>query len=141
MTKKHEKKSNILILKKSQNSNVILCKITQHTKGGETLVNVGEKIKTARIAKGLTQEQLGELLGLQKSAVAKYENGRVVNIKRSTLQKISEVLGIRPAELITDNTKMTVSENRQKLIELINSIPESKVEITLKMINSIIEND
>jgi len=141
MTKKHEKKSNILILKKSQNSNVILCKITQHTKGGETLVNVGEKIKTARIAKGLTQEQLGELLGLQKSAVAKYENGRVVNIKRSMLQKISEVLGIRPAELITDNTKMTVSENRQKLIELINSIPESKVEITLKMINSIIEND
>jgi len=141
MTKKHEKKSNILILKKSQNSNVILCKITQHTKGGETLVNVGEKIKTARIAKGLTQEQLGELLGLQKSAVAKYENGRVVNIKRSTLQKISEVLGIRLAELITDNTKMTVSENRQKLIELINSIPESKVEITLKMINSIIEND
>jgi len=110
-------------------------------KGGDVFVNIGEKIKTARIAKGLTQEQLGELLGLQKSAVAKYENGRVVNIKRSTLQKISEVLGIKPSELISDNTKMTVSENRQKLIELINSIPESKVEITLKMINSIIEND
>ena len=80
-------------------------------KGGDVFVNIGEKIKTARIAKGLTQEQLGELLGLQKSAVAKYENGRVVNIKRSTLQKISEVLGIRPAELITDNLQESQKRN------------------------------
>lgn len=65
-------------------------------------MTIGEKIKNARIAKGLTQADLGELLGVQKSAVAKYENGRIVNIKRSTLQKISDVLGIRPAELITD---------------------------------------
>ena len=70
-------------------------------KGGENM-NIGEKIKAARISKGLTQAELGELLGVQKSAIAKYENGRVVNIKRSTLQKISDVLGIRPAELISD---------------------------------------
>ena len=65
-------------------------------------MDIGEKIKNARLAKGLTQEALGDLLGVQKSAIAKYESGRVVNIKRSTLQKISEILGIRPAELITD---------------------------------------
>ncbi len=65
-------------------------------------MNIGEKIKNARISKGLTQAELGELLGVQKSAIAKYENGRVVNIKRTTLQKISNVLGIRPAELISD---------------------------------------
>lgn len=68
-------------------------------------MNIGEKIKNARLAKGLTQEALGELLGVQKSAIAKYESGRVVNIKRSTLQKISDILGIRPAELITDIEK------------------------------------
>ena len=63
-------------------------------------MNIGEKIKAARLAKGMTQEELGEILGVQKSAVAKYENGRIVNIKRSTLKKISDVLGIRPSELI-----------------------------------------
>lgn len=63
-------------------------------------MNVGEKIKAARIAKGMTQEELGKILGVQKSAIAKYENGRVVNIKRSTLKKISDVLGLRPSELI-----------------------------------------
>jgi repressor LexA len=63
-------------------------------------MDIGRKIKEARISKGYTQEELGNLIGVQKSAIAKYENGRVVNIKRSTLQKIAEVLNIRPSELI-----------------------------------------
>jgi transcriptional regulator with XRE-family HTH domain len=63
-------------------------------------MNIGEKIRAARLAKGMTQEELGEILGVQKSAVAKYESGRIVNIKRSNLKKISDVLGIRPSELI-----------------------------------------
>ena len=67
-------------------------------------MNIGQKIKTARIAKGLTQEELGKLVGVQKSAIAKYENGRVVNIKRSTLQKIAKELNIRPSELIFDSS-------------------------------------
>jgi transcriptional regulator with XRE-family HTH domain len=65
-------------------------------------MNIGEKIKVARLAKGMTQQELGEILGVQKSAIAKYENGRVVNIKRSTLKKISDILEIRPSELIFD---------------------------------------
>ena len=40
-------------------------------------MSIGKLIKDARIAKGLTQEELGELVGVQKSAIAKYENGRV----------------------------------------------------------------
>lgn len=64
-------------------------------------MDIGEKIKRARIAKGMTQEELGKILGVQKSAIAKYESGRVVNIKRSTLKTISEVLEIRPSELIS----------------------------------------
>ena len=65
-------------------------------------MNVGEKIRIARTSKGMTQEELGNALGVQKSAIAKYEKGRVVNIKRSTLKKISDVLGIAPSELIFD---------------------------------------
>ena len=65
-------------------------------------MNIGEKIRNARISKGMTQEELGNALGVQKSAIAKYEKGRVVNIKRSTLKKISDILGIAPSELIFD---------------------------------------
>ena len=65
-------------------------------------MGVGDKIRIARLNKGMTQEELGNALGVQKSAIAKYEKGRVVNIKRSTLKKISDILGIAPSELIFD---------------------------------------
>lgn len=65
-------------------------------------MTIGEKIKKARLKKGYTQEELGNLIGVQKSAVAKYEKGIVVNIKRSVLAKISKVLEIPPAELVGD---------------------------------------
>ena len=65
-------------------------------------MDIGDKIRNARISKGMTQEELGKALGVQKSAIAKYEKGRVVNIKRSTLKKLSDILGIAPSELIFD---------------------------------------
>ena len=66
-------------------------------------MELGQIIKDARIQKGLTQEELGNIVGLQKSAIAKYENGRVVNIKRSTLQKLAKALDLRGSDLIIEN--------------------------------------
>ena len=66
-------------------------------------MELGQKIKQARLHKGLTQEELGNIVGLQKSAIAKYENGRVVNIKRSTLQKLAKALDLRGSDLIIES--------------------------------------
>ena len=79
-------------------------------------MNIGEKIKKARLEKGYTQEELGNLIGVQKSAVAKYEKGRVVNIKRSVLAKISQVLEIPPVELVSDIEEKPV-ETANKLAD------------------------
>lgn len=83
-------------------------------------MNIGEKIRAARIAKGMTQEELGKKLGVQKSAIAKYESGRVVNIKRTTLKKISDVLEIRPAELIfTEEIEAAPVKTAERHFEII----------------------
>ena len=81
-------------------------------------MDVGMKIKQARMAKGMTQEELGEILGVQKSAVAKYENGRVVNIKRSTLKKIADVLEIPPFELVYDEETLRTQEKNDVLADI-----------------------
>ena len=65
-------------------------------------MNTSEKIKKLRIEKGLSQEALGQLVGVQRAAINKYEKGRVVNIKRSTLQKLADALGVSPADLLDD---------------------------------------
>jgi transcriptional regulator with XRE-family HTH domain len=66
-------------------------------------MEIGQKIKEARIAKGLTQAELGKLVDKQKSAIAKYESGRVKNIKRSTLQKLAVALDLRGSDLIIES--------------------------------------
>ena len=65
-------------------------------------MNTSEKIKKLRIEKGLSQEALGKLIGVQRAAINKYEKGTVVNIKRSTLQKLATALGVSPADLLDD---------------------------------------
>lgn len=82
-------------------------------------MDIGAKIKAARLAKGMTQEELGEILGVQKSAIAKYESGRVVNIKRSTLKKISDVLGIPPFELVFDESYQKMRKNNDILSDIV----------------------
>lgn len=63
-------------------------------------MEMGDIIKMKRVELGLTQEELAEKLGLQKSAIAKYENGRVENIKRSVLKKMSELFNCSPSFLM-----------------------------------------
>lgn len=61
---------------------------------------MGARIKERRVAMGYTQEELAEKLGLQKSAIAKYENGRVENIKRSVIREMSKILECNPSYLM-----------------------------------------
>ena len=60
-------------------------------------MKMGDRIRQMRTDAGMTQEELAEKLGLQKSAIAKYENGRVENIKRSTIQKMAELFDKTPS--------------------------------------------
>ena len=61
---------------------------------------MAQRIKELRTQKGLSQEQLAELLGLQKSAIAKYEKGRVINIKRSTIANMAEIFHCNPSYIM-----------------------------------------
>lgn len=63
-------------------------------------MDTGKFIKELRIKHNMTQEELGEKLGVQKSAIAKYENGRVENLKRSTIQKLSEIFNVSPLKFL-----------------------------------------
>ena len=109
-------------------------------------MNIGDKIRSARISKGMTQEELGNALGVQKSAIAKYEKGRVVNIKRSTLKKLSDILGIAPSELIFEayieeeqrkNDAQTDIVLRMRSDDLFMSVVESLYKLDKEKLESI----
>ena len=76
-------------------------------------------IKYYRKKLGLTQEELGNYVGVQKSAIAKYENGRIENLKRSTIEKLSELFGILPSELLGISATSNVMTNTTNVIGVI----------------------
>ena len=85
-------------------------------------LTVGEKIKELRLEKGLTQEELGEILGVKKAAIQKYESGQVQNLKQTTIKKLCETFNKYPAYFIFDkyDTKLEKRLNYEtKFIEAI----------------------
>lgn len=84
--------------------------------------DMGARIKALRIKAGLTQEELGAKIGVNKSAFAKYENGRVENLKRSSVKIIADALGVSPGYLMfgdEDEEKRPAPKNGPKVEELI----------------------
>lgn len=63
-------------------------------------MEMGQKIYNLRTKKGLTLEELGNMVGVGKSTVRKWENGMIANMKRDKILKVSEVLGTTPAYLM-----------------------------------------
>ena len=59
---------------------------------------LGEAIKNARQAQNLTQEQLGERIGVRKSQISKLENGKSV-ITLPTITRVFKALGVTSAAL------------------------------------------
>lgn len=55
---------------------------------------LGHAIKEARHARNLTQEQLGELVGVQKAQISKIENS-AKNARFETILKVFEALGAK----------------------------------------------
>ena len=59
---------------------------------------VGEAIRRARLAQNLTQEQLGERIGVQRAQISKLEKGTSV-ITLPTMSRVFQALGIATATL------------------------------------------
>ena len=54
--------------------------------------HLGEAIKEARLSMNLTQEQLGEMVGVQKSQISRLEKGRRVSI--ASMARLFKAMGI-----------------------------------------------
>lgn len=73
-------------------------------------MNMGERIRQLRIANGLTQEELGKYIGVQKAAIRKYEKGEVKNMKRSSIQILSNLFKVSPSYLMCINEEDDLKE-------------------------------
>ncbi len=57
---------------------------------------IGRRILECRKKAKLSQEELGEKLGVQKSAVSKWETAKVTNIDDDKINKMSKIFEVSP---------------------------------------------
>lgn len=104
-----------------------------------------ERLRDRRISMGLTQEEVGNIAGITRSAVQKYERGIIKNVYTSTLELFAQALRCSPAYLMcwTDNPREGMEEEyTHKEREIIRAYRElneegaEKVEEYIKDISS-----
>ncbi|WAW15241.1 helix-turn-helix domain-containing protein [Peptostreptococcus equinus] len=57
---------------------------------------MGDRIKNKRLEMNLTQEELGNRIGVQRAAINKYESGQVENMKRTVIKNLANVFNVDP---------------------------------------------
>ncbi len=67
-------------------------KIENEAREAVNAYHVGEAIKNARLSQNLTQEELGERVGVKKSQISKLEHG--CDMRLSTVGRVFKALGI-----------------------------------------------
>jgi repressor LexA len=70
------------------------------------------KLKELRKSKGLTLDELAELIGTSKQTIHRYENGTITNVPPEKVVGLANALGTTPAELMGwDMEPITSYEN------------------------------
>lgn len=84
--------------------------------------DIGEMIRRARHALGLTLEQVGDACGVGKSTVRKWETGYIRNMGRDKIALLAAVLQINPADLINTPANLIPLDDAAETIPLYDGI-------------------
>ena len=112
---------------------------------------MAQRIKALRQEKGLTLEQVAEVVGVGKSTVRKWETGMIANMKRDKIADLAKALGTTPAYLMgweestteekgISPTELQLSEGEKMLLDLFNRVPEDQQQLVLQMIRVALGN-
>ena len=64
------------------------------------IISPGARIKELRTLAGMSQEELGRRVGVQRAAINKYEVGSVTNIPIATIEKMAQVFDVSPTYIV-----------------------------------------
>lgn len=99
------------------------------------MLKLYERIKEERLKKGLTQEELAQMVGYNtRGAISRIEKGEI-DLSQSKILDFARALNVSPEYLMgfDDDTA------QQDILYLINSLSEDKKEIAIRLLKSLID--
>ena len=106
---------------------------------------MAQRIKALRQEKGLTLEQVADVVGVGKSTVRKWETGMIANMKRDKIADLAKALGTTPAYLMgweeneeekDSPSEPQLTEGEQLMLELFRKIPEDRQAAALELLRA-----
>lgn len=94
---------------------------------------VGKRIKSRRKQLGLTQKQLGEIVGLSEGSVSRYENGSIKDAPTQKLNDFANALSIEVAWIIGFKPETDKFQLAHDLIDRIQEFDDDK---SIELINT-----
>lgn len=99
----------------------------------------GERIKALRKAAGMSQEELGKLLGLQKSTIGKWEKGIVKNLKGETVHMMAKHFGVSPVYIMGLDDNPQAGTRLAKLTAIAKRLTDEQLDALIVVATSMVK--
>jgi transcriptional regulator with XRE-family HTH domain len=108
---------------------------------------VGERLRTLRITRGLTQTDLAKLVGSHQTALSQVEVGRR-GVSLDQIMKLAKALKVTPDEILGqapksppngDSQRRLRSGRIQRRLERIEALPDAKQRALLQMVDAFLD--
>lgn len=105
------------------------------------MTKMGDNIKKYRLAAGLTQQQVADLLGIDKSSVSKIERGETTRVKDEQVDVLCKALNCTPSDIYGIQTfkfssSVPLSDEQNELITLIPLLTEDEAKALLEVVKA-----
>lgn len=108
-------------------------------------IELGKRLKQARISCNYTLEDVAKKIGVAKSTIQRYENGKIEKIKLPIIESIAGVLNVNPSWLIGKSENMKLHKNNiilgSELDRVFQKISEEKDIPKNNLVNLFFSND
>ncbi|MEK7858683.1 MAG: helix-turn-helix transcriptional regulator [Elusimicrobiota bacterium] len=109
----------------------------------DTFALLGRRIREERKVRGLTQQQLADVVGMDAGHLSRVEHGKAVP-SINAVKKIADALALPIAKLFADIPLQKAREDRgwaRKLGAVVRDVPPRHREKILRILKTIVRND
>ena len=104
---------------------------------------MAQRIKNLRHERGMTLEQVADIVGVGKSTVRKWETGMIANMRRDKIADLARALGTTPAYLMgwkeedekeKTPSELVLTEGEKAMVQLFRQIPADRQAEALELL-------
>lgn len=111
-----------------------------------TNIETAQKLKQLRTEKSVSQEEVAQFVGVNRSTIGRWENGDIASLKAPQLKKLADfynvnVLWLMNLDVPREPEQSIITGKRKELVKIIETLDASQLDDVKKFIDAFIKRD